>query len=92
MNFIKQSKTLLRHKNQTNNKQGKKGEFEEAAVHMLIAVGGNISNPICGSNSTDSVVRKREQRDLQLHLENYDKLKNCSAAIDEACTVHSPHT
>ena len=86
-NYLKQCKQVIRHSAQTENKQGKKGEFEEAAFHMLMAVGGDISNPICGFNSTISVKRKRQQRDLDLHMENYDKLMNCSAAINEACNV-----
>ena len=87
MNYLKQSKILLRHKNQTSNKQGKKGEFEEAALHMLWAVGGNISDPKCGSNSSDLSTRAKAKRDLASSLASYDKLKNCSAAILEACTT-----
>merc|ERR1719320_1992916 len=53
----------------------------------MMAIGGNISSPLCGNNASDSTTRKRQQRALDLHLENYEKLMNCSANIQEACTV-----
>merc|ERR1719320_1286409 len=86
-NYLKQSKQLIRHKNMTDNKLIKKGEFKRSANHMLMAIGGNLSNPICGENSTDSTARKRQQRALDLHLDYYSKLNNCSDVIHEACDV-----
>jgi len=86
-NYLKQSKQLIRHKNMTDNKLIKKGEFKNSANHMLMAIGGNLSNPICGENSTDSNVRRKNQRALDLHLDYYSKLNNCSEAIHEACDV-----
>jgi len=86
-NYLKQSKQLIRHGAQADSKRGKKGEFVHAAEHMMMAIGGNISAPICGKNDTDATTRNRQQRALDLHLENYEKLMNCSAAIQEACTV-----
>merc|ERR1719308_39342 len=86
-NYLKQSKQLIRHGAQADSKRGKKGEFVHAAEHMMMAIGGNISAPLCGNNASDSTTRQRQQRALDLHLENYEKLMNCSAAIQEACTV-----
>jgi len=86
-NYLKQSKQLLRHAGQADNKMGKKGQFEHAAEHMLMAIGGNLSKPLCGKNSSDSETRNKQNRKLDLHLENYDKLMNCSNAIKENCTV-----
>jgi len=86
-NYLKQSKQLIRHGAQADSKRGKKGEFVHAAEHMMMAIGGNISAPLCGNNASDSTTRRRQQRALDLHLENYEKLMNCSAAIQEACTV-----
>ena len=54
---------------------------------MLMAIGGNLSKPICGENTTDPEVRRRQQRDLDLHMDYYNQLNNCSAAIHEACDV-----
>jgi len=86
-NYLKQSKQLIRHGAQADSKRGKKGEFVDAAEHMMMAIGGNMSAPLCGNNASDSTTRQRQQRALDLHLENYEKLMNCSAAIQEACTV-----
>jgi len=86
-NYLKQSKQLIRHGAQADSKRGKKGDFAASAEHMIMAIGGNISSPLCGNNASDSTTRKRQQRALDLHLENYEKLMNCSAAIQEACTV-----
>ena len=86
-NYLKQSKQLIRHAGQTENKMGKKGEFVHAAEHMLMAIGGNLSAPLCGKKAVDPDARKIQKRKLDLHLENYDKLMNCSAAIKENCTV-----
>merc|ERR1712025_266528 len=86
-NYLKQSKQLIRHGAQADSKRGKKGDFVASAEHMIMAIGGNISAPICGKNDTDATTRNRQQRALDLHLENYEKLMNCSATIQEACTV-----
>jgi len=86
-NYLKQSKQLIKHKNTTDNKLFKKGEFKDSADHMLIAVGGNLSNPTCGDNSTDNSARNKQQRSLDLHMDYYYRLINCSAAIHEACDV-----
>jgi len=86
-NYLKQSKQLIRHGAQADSKRGKKGDFAASAEHMIMAIGGNISAPLCGNNASDSTTRQRQQRALDLHLENYEKLMNCSATIQEACTV-----
>merc|ERR1712222_58621 len=51
-NFFKQKARLENQDKVTGNKKGKKGEFEDAAGYMLTAIGGNISSPSCGENST----------------------------------------
>merc|ERR1719435_813344 len=86
-NYLKQSKQLIRHGAQADSKRGKKGEFVDAAEHMMVAIGGNMAAPLWGNNASDSTTRQRQQRALDLHLENYEKRMNCSSAIQEACTV-----
>merc|ERR1719481_1869745 len=53
-NFFKQKARLENQNKVTGNKKGKKGEFEDAAGYMLTAIGGNISSPTCGENTTRS--------------------------------------
>lgn len=87
-NFLKQAARLRSHKNIKEKKLGKKGEFEEAADHLIDAIGGNFSSPKCGDpadNSTEALKIKEEE--LRYILTNYTKLMNCSTAIKEACTL-----
>jgi len=87
-NFLKQAARLRSHKNIKEKKLGKKGEFVEAADHLIDAIGGNFSIPKCGDpadNSTEALKIKEEE--LRYILTNYTKLMNCSVAIHEACTL-----
>merc|ERR1719239_849696 len=80
-NFFKQKARLENQDKVTGNKKGKKGEFEDAAGYMLTAIGGNISSPSCGENST------RAQRAAADAVSTYNTLINCSATIQEACDM-----
>merc|ERR1712083_459279 len=80
-NFFKQKARLENQDKVTGNKKGKKGEFEDAAGYMLTAIGGNISTPSCGENST------RAQRAAADAVTTYNTLINCSATIQEACDM-----
>merc|ERR1712222_298971 len=80
-NFFKQKARLENQDKVTGNKKGKKGEFEDAAGYMLTAIGGNISSPSCGENST------RAQRAAADAVTTYNTLINCSATIQEACDM-----
>ena len=51
-NYLKQAKRLENHGTISTNKVGKKGEFELAREHLLWAIGGDISDPKCGPNTT----------------------------------------
>merc|ERR1712181_189632 len=77
-NFFKQKARLENQDKVTGNKKGKKGEFEDAAGYMLTAIGGNISSPSCGENST------RAQRAAADAVSTYNTLINCSETIHEA--------
>jgi len=80
-NFFKQKARLENQNKVTGNKKGKKGEFEDAAKYMLTAIGGNISSPTCGENTT------RSQRAAADAVATYNTLINCSASIHEACDM-----
>jgi hypothetical protein len=80
-NFFKQKKRMESHDKITGNKLGKQGNFNESAEHMMMAMGGNMSNPTCGeSNSTSS-------RSMDEAMSTYNTLNNCSESIKEACTM-----
>merc|ERR1712106_764233 len=81
-NFFKQKARLINHNKTTANKQGKKGEFMDAAKYMLQAIGGNISNPTCGESGTANKARSAKSS-----VDNYNTLLNCSNSIKEACTM-----
>merc|ERR1712106_1152698 len=81
-NFFKQKARLINHNKTTANKQGKKGEFMQAAKFMLQAIGGNISNPTCGESGTANKARSAKSS-----VDNYNTLLNCSNSIKEACTM-----
>merc|ERR1712088_1264026 len=81
LNFFKQKARLENQNKVTRNKKGKKGEFEDAAGYMLTAIGGNISSPTCGENST------RSARAAADAVSTYNTLINCSATIHEACDM-----
>merc|ERR1712060_1019936 len=80
-NFFKQKARLENQNKVTGNKKGKKGEFEDAAGYMLTAIGGNISTPTCGDNSS------RTERAAADAVATYNTLINCSATIHEACDM-----
>merc|ERR1711936_1355606 len=80
-NFFKQKARLENQNKVTGNKKGKKGEFEDAAGYMLTAIGGNISTPTCGDNSS------RTERAAADAVSTYNTLINCSATIHETCDM-----
>merc|ERR1712131_354725 len=75
-NFLKQAKLLENHERVSGNKGAKKGEFHHAADHALWAIGGNVSAPLCGPNSTDSAKYNSSIYDYEkaLALESYETL------------------
>merc|ERR1719419_233311 len=81
-NFRKQKARLTNHAKVKGNKLGKKGQFEDAAKYLLIAIGGNISSPTCGESGTANKARSAKSA-----ADNYKTLLNCSASIKEACTM-----
>merc|ERR1712037_725637 len=80
-NFFKQKARLENQNKKENKKVGKKGEFKDAAGYMLTAIGGDISTPTCGDNSS------RTQRAAADAVATYNILINCSASIHEACDM-----
>merc|ERR1719450_1061572 len=53
-NFFKRKARLENQNKVTENKKGKKGEFEDAAGYMLTAIGGNISSPKCQESQREA--------------------------------------
>ena len=51
-NYLKQAKRLTNHGSISTNKVGKKDSFDESRKHLLWAIGGNLSDPKCGPNTT----------------------------------------
>merc|ERR1711936_739215 len=88
-NFFKQKSRLQNHNKIATNKLGKKGEFEDAAKYLLLALGGNLSAPACGdSNGTSTTNSSRAMtREVSKALLTFNTLNNCSATIKEACTM-----
>lgn len=85
-NYLKQSSQLTTHQKVSSNKLNKSGDFLHAAEHMLWAIGGNLSNPLCGANqiTTNSTMTKIN---TNLAVYNYEQLMNCSIRIEEACNI-----
>ena len=51
-NYLKQAKRLENHGTISTNKVDKKNNFDDAKKHLFWAIGGNLSNPKCGPNTT----------------------------------------
>ena len=51
-NYLKQAKRLTNHGSISTNKVGKKDSFDGSRKHLLWAIGGNLSDPKCGPNTT----------------------------------------
>ena len=51
-NYLKQARRLENHGTISTNKVGKMDDFDSARRHLLWAIGGNLSNPQCGPNTT----------------------------------------
>merc|ERR1711973_804702 len=88
-NFLKQAKLLENHERVSGNKGAKKGEFHHAADHALWAIGGNVSAPLCGPNSTDSAKYSSSIYDYEkaLALESYETLSQCELNITFKCNT-----
>ena len=52
LNYLRQAKRLVNHAIISTNKVGKRGNLDEARKHLLWAIGGNLSDPKCGPNTT----------------------------------------
>jgi len=83
-NYLKQAARLRGHKKINTKKAAKKDDFEHAAEHLVFAIGGDMDNPQCGDPKDNSTLTATE---FEYIMSNYTQLKNCSAAIDEACTI-----
>jgi len=89
-NFFKQKSRLQNHNKIATNKLGKKGEFEDAAKYLLLALGGNLSAPACGDSNgttTSNSSSRAMTREVSKALLTFNTLNNCSATIKEACTM-----
>merc|ERR1712168_457765 len=89
-NFFKQKSRLQNHNKIATNKLGKKGEFEDAAKYLLLALGGNLSAPACGDSNGTSTTNSSSRamtREVSKALLTFNTLNNCSATIKEACTM-----
>jgi len=81
-NFFKQKERAASHSKISGNKNAKNSEFFEAAGYVLTALGGNITDPKCGSSN-----ETRNTRALKDSMDTYEYLMNCTKSIDEACTI-----
>merc|ERR1712064_147727 len=88
-NFLKQAKLLENHERVSGNKGAKSGVFHHAADHALWAIGGNVSDPKCGPNSTDSAKYNSSVYDYEkaLALESYETLSQCEVNITFFCNT-----
>jgi len=88
-NFLKQAKLLENHERVSGNKGGKSDVFHHAADHALWAIGGNVSDPKCGPNSTDSAKYNSSVYDFEkaLALESYETLSQCEVNITFFCNT-----
>jgi len=88
-NFLKQAKLLENHEKVSGNKGAKSGVFHHAADHALWAIGGNVSDPKCGPNSTDSAKYNSSVYDYEkaLALESYETLSQCEVNITFFCNT-----
>ena len=51
-NYLKQAKRLTNHGSISTNKVSKMDNFEGSRKHLLWALGGNLTDPKCGPNTT----------------------------------------
>jgi len=88
-NFLKQAKLLENHERVSGNKGAKSDVFHHAADHALWAIGGNVSDPKCGPNSTDSAKYNSSVYDYEkaLALESYETLSQCEVNITFFCNT-----
>merc|ERR1711945_38366 len=88
-NFLKQAKLLENHERVSGNKRAKSDVFHHAADHALWAIGGNVSDPKCGPNSTDSAKYNSSVYDYEkaLALESYETLSQCEVNITFFCNT-----
>jgi len=87
-NYLKQAKRLENHGSISTNKVGKKDNFEDARKHLLWAIGGNLSNPLCGPNNTEEKTAGIDYDDEKTEaMKSYADLANCSVAIAAACNT-----
>jgi len=88
-NFLKQAKLLENHEKVSGNKGAKSDVFHHAADHALWAIGGNVRDPKCGPNSTDSAKYNSSVYDYEkaLALESYETLSQCEVNITFFCNT-----
>ena len=79
-NFERQHKRILRNKNQTAGKAGKKSEFAPYIIKLKEIGGGNASSLTCHGEATGAA-------NIQAL---YDNLTNCEDAIHDACNTTIP--
>merc|ERR1712228_761359 len=87
-NYLKQAKRLENHGSISTNKVGKKDNFLDANKHLLWVIGGNVSDPKCGPNSTAEKTAGVDYDSKKTEaLKSFAELNNCSVAIAAACNT-----
>jgi len=89
-NYLKQAKRQKSHAKISGKKKGKDktGRFAKAAGMLLMAIGGNMSSPKCGNPEANSSVDEAQKaEDMNFLMSNYTQMMNCSAYIEEICTI-----
>jgi len=82
--FLKQHNALTNFNSIAGSKYKKRDNFWVTAAYLLQALGGNLSSPTCGQQTS---ITNSSQKQAKTVAETYVTMANCSDSIKEACTI-----